>query len=231
MSDDWLKLVSDPEPWAPPRPLPSPVVTQRLVVRLYERGDGPALFRAISADRGSLLPWMVWARTDHQDEGDSIYYVEKSRRATAHRGCRTFPMTIVEHASGEIVGGTGLEDIRPGLRQAEIGYWVRGDRRRQGMCTEAVGGLISAAFRSVGEGGWGLRRVVIECAADNHASAGVCRKLGLRLEGRQQKARYLGPVGAGGPGYVDMLSFAVLAGEWDTKERRGGGASGPGGAG
>jgi RimJ/RimL family protein N-acetyltransferase len=221
MSDAWLTLIADPVPWTRPRPLPLPVETERLVVRCYRRDDGPALYRGIIADRAALLPWMAWARTDHQAESDSIYYVERSRRRMEQPDCIDFPMGMFDRATGELIGGTGLHDIRPGLRQAEIGYWVRGDRHGQGLCTEAIGALASAALTPRDQGGWGLRRLVIYNATANVASRRVCEKLGLRLEMRLRRARYLGPDGpGGGPGYHDVLGFAVLAEEWDVAAQR-----------
>jgi RimJ/RimL family protein N-acetyltransferase len=219
MSEEWLEWVGDPEPWTAPRPLPGPVTTERLNVRRLERGDGPALYRAIEASRDRILPWMAWALTDHQVVDDTVFYVERQRRAAGTPVCREYAMLIVDRAGGEVLGATGLHDIRPALRQAEIGYWVRGDRQGQGLCTEALAGLLGAALRPAEDGGWGFRRIVIYNAVENPASRRVCEKLGLRLELRSRGARYLSPK-AGGPGYHDLLGFAVLADEWDASAGR-----------
>lgn len=221
MSDAWLHFIRDPEPWVAPRPLPAPVETRRLLVRPYRRGDGPGLFATIATERVSLLPWMPWAHTDHRDEVDSIYFVERVRRAIEDPGCTEFPMAIVERASGAIVGGTGLVRIRPERREAEIGYWIAGSRQGQGLCTEAVGALLSSALQPARAGGWGLRRVVIHMGTANAASRRVCEKLGLRLEMRMKQEGYLGAVGPHpGMGYHDVLGFAVLASEWDFTRHR-----------
>lgn len=219
MSDSWRMQVQDPEPWVPPKPLPGPVETERLVVRRYDRGDGPALFRTIDAHRESLLPAMTWARTDHRYESDSIHYVDAARRAADRPGCNDFPMGMFDRSSGEVVGGTGLHRIVSEVREAEVGYWVRGDRQGSGLCTEAVAGLLSAAFQPVASGGWGIRRVVIFAAAWNPASMRVCDKLGLRRESHLKHDRYLAPE-AGGPGYHDTYGYGVLASEWDFGAQR-----------
>ena len=202
MSDRWLELIRDPTPWTRPEPLPGPIETERLIVRLYR-------------------PWMVWAREDHHEEADSIYYVERVRRAAAKPNCTSFHMVMLDRATGEVIGGTGLEDLSTGLHRAEIGYWVRAERQGQGICTEAVGALISSALGPRTEGGWGLRRIIIHNAVDNVASRRVCQKLGLRLEGRLRRARYLGPEGVdGAPGYTDLVLFGVLSDEWDFEHHR-----------
>jgi RimJ/RimL family protein N-acetyltransferase len=221
MSDAWLQLMRDPEPWTAPRPLPAPVETERLTVRPYRRGDGPLLFEAIAADRGSLLPWMPWAHTDHQSEVDSVYYVERVRRAAEDSTCGDFPMAILDRDSGRMVGGTGLVRIRRELREAEIGYWVRGSQQGRGVATEAVGGLLSAALRPARGGGWGLRRVIVHTSAANHGSRRLCEKLGLRLEMRMKHERYLAAVGGHtATGYYDVLGYAVLHDEWDFDAHR-----------
>ena len=163
MSDAWLKKLSDPSPWVAPDPRPPPIEVHGLVVRLFAPGDGPKVFEAINADRAALQPWMAWSTTDHLGVDDSIHYVERVRRAAEKPGCLDLPMGIFDRASGVQLGGTGLHNIRPELRSAEIGYWVRGDRQRSGICTRAIGALISSALRSADAGG--LRRIVIFNAA------------------------------------------------------------------
>jgi RimJ/RimL family protein N-acetyltransferase len=215
MSDAWMEKMRDPCRWAAPAPLPAPIQIEELVVRLYRKGDGPALFEAIDADRDALLPWMAWSSTDHLSVDDSIHYVERARRAVEKPDCIDFPMGIFDNRDGSLVGGTGLHRIRPSWREAEIGYWVRGDRQRRGICTRAIGALISSALRSAEDSGWGLRRIVIYNAVGNVGSRRVCERLGLRLEMRMRKERYLDVLG-----YMDMLGFAVLDDEWDFEAQR-----------
>lgn len=214
MSDAWMARLKDPRPWAAPRPLPPPATAGDICVRLYQRGDGHALFAAIDDRRDALLPWMIWASADPQTVDDSIFYVERCRRAYEKPDCLDFPMGIFDANSGVVLGGTGLHDIAPDLRQAEIGYWVRGSHQGRGVCTRAIGALISAGLRTPEEGGWGLRRILIFNDVENVASRRVCEKLGLRLEMRLQKDRCLDGV------YRDTLGFAVLANEWDFDTNR-----------
>lgn len=214
-SEAWLSKIRDPAPWMPPRRRPKPVVAGDVVVRSYEKGDGPRLFDAISAGREALLPWMAWATTDHRCPDDSIHFVERTIRASERPDCLDFPLAIVARGDGSIVGGTGFHRIRPDLREAEIGYWVRGDRQRAGICTRAIGALISSALTLQAQGGWGFRRILIFNAVENVGSRRVCERLGLRLEMRMRRERYLDPVG-----YHDTHGFAVLADEWDFAASR-----------
>jgi ribosomal-protein-serine acetyltransferase len=212
MSDAWLSKLRDPNPWSAPRPLPKAVEVGGFCIRLYEKGDGPALFSAIDEHRESLLPWMVWTTTDHRSVDDSIHYVEKVRRAYEKPDSVDFSMGIFDTKTKQLIGGTGFHHADPNLRCAEIGYWIRGDYQGKGVCTRVIGALISAGLRSIEDGGWGLRRLVIFNNVENVGSRRVCEKLGLRLEMRMKKERYLEPE------YRDMLGFAVLADEWDFEK-------------
>ena len=214
-------MVKDPNPWTPPQPLPEPVTTARLVVRLYRSGDGPELFRAVSEDRANLMPWMVWARTDHHTVEQSTYLAESFRRSAEKPDCSDYVMGIFERDSGALVGGTGLHRIDRGTRCAEIGYWVTSAARGQGLCTEAVGALVSSAMTPADDGGWGFRRIEIYNGSGNNASRRVCEKLGLRLEANRKQAGYLGPKGQDGAmGYHDVTGYAVLDFEWDYERNQ-----------
>jgi RimJ/RimL family protein N-acetyltransferase len=219
MSDSWLRFVTDPNPWKAPRPLPAEAVTPRAVVRLYRKGDGPALYAAIDRSREALQPEMVWTFTNHHDVDDSIHFVEHCRRAAEAEDCLDFPMGIFDRETGEVIGGTGLHRIRPGRREGEIGYWISGHLHGRGLCTEAIGALMTCAFTPASEGGWGFRRIVITNSEHNVASRRVCEKLGLRLEMRMRKERWFGPPGVEA-GYVDTRGYAVLAEEWDAAAHR-----------
>lgn len=188
-------------------------------MRLFGRGDGPALFDAVNTHRASILPWMLWAKTDHETVADSIYFVENNRRAAARADCRRYNMGIFDRKTGEVLGGTGLHGIDSGTLTGEIGYWVAGHRQGQGVCSEAVGGLISQALKAQRAGGWGLRRITVFTATDNTASQRVCHKLGLRLESRTKLDRRMHYEGEHGV-YCDSVGFAVLADEWDFEAHR-----------
>jgi len=217
----WLKLLSDPNRWTPPTPRPTRIETERLVVRVFEPDDAPAMFEAVNESRGSLLPWMVWAQTDHQSPPDSVYYIESTRRQWEKPDSTTFAMGIFEKSTGHFLGSTDLHGIRPELREAEVGYWIRASQRGTGICTEAAGAVISAALRPEDAGGWGLRRIVVFTAAENMPSRRVCEKLGLRLEQRRKQDRYQGAFGDHQSlGYHDSVGYAVLAGEWDFDRDR-----------
>lgn len=172
------------------------------------------MLEAINVDRESMMPWLPWVATDNRNVAECTYVVERCRREREKAGADDFTMGILDHA-GTPIGGTGLHRIHPEWSQAEIGYWVRADRRSQGLCTEAVAHLISAAVMPQERGGWGLRRIEIKCAGANVASQRVPRKLGLREESRLSGQRW-----TEGVGWDDTLTWGVVAEEWDCAGHR-----------
>src|SRR5262249_46539895 len=93
--------------------------------------------------------------------------------------------------------------------------WIRADRRGQGLCNEAVSHLLSWALTPANQGGWGIRRIEIHCAAKNAASVAVARRLALRQEMQLRHARWVP-----GIGWDDSLGWGALAEEWDTSRHQ-----------
>ncbi len=210
----------DARRWVAPSSLPGPVLTERLEIRRYELADAPALFDAVDGDRKALLPWLPWANFAHRSEAATLSFLRDCRRGYASIDAPNFPMGVFRRADGELVGGTGLHALVAQARQAELGYWVASAERGQGLCTEATAGLLSAAFTTQRDGGWGLRRIVIHCAALNVRSARVCDKLGLRREAVHVADRWFAGSQDIPAGYIDSHTYAVLEHEWDVERDR-----------
>lgn len=202
-----------PAPWSPPRPLPERCLTPRVEIRWWQHGDAAGMLRALDEDRASYLPWLPWVSSDNLNLGQCIYRIEANRRA--REAGEDFTIGWFDRATGQVLGGSGFHRLDPASHTAEIGYWLRPDRRGAGLCTEAVAHMISWGFAAKLDGGWGFRRIVIYCAGGNTASARVCAKLGLRHEVQQLRARWVD-----GRGWEDTLGWGVLAEEWDGRGHR-----------
>ncbi|MDX9911121.1 MAG: GNAT family protein [Phycisphaerales bacterium] len=202
--------------WTPPDPVPLRIETPRLVLRGYELSDIEPLFEQISKWRSTLAPWVSWAATRHKDVVETSEWVAGQILASRvgstqpHRG-----LLITDRATGAIVGGTGVHDIRPDTASCETGYWVAGDRRGQGIAGEACRHTISWALRAKDAGGLGLRRVRIYCSSANAASMRVIEKLGVRREVVQREDYFLD-----GIGLTDRIGWGVMAEEWDVGEHQ-----------
>lgn len=216
MSDTQATHTATPTPWTPPlRVLSGDQYSfehDGLRLRFWEDGDAAALFEAIDIDRESFLPWLGWVRTDNRSVEDCMATIVRmrSRRTRMEPMADDFTLGIFDAATGDALGGTGLHRVVHAAYEGEIGYWVRPDRRGQGICTRTVAALLSWAFTAQSDGGWGLRRVHIRCAASNRASQRVPRKLGLREEARLVQERWVDTIS-----WDDTLVWGVLESEWD----------------
>lgn len=197
--------------------MPAQFETRRLVLRPYTHDDAPALLQAVQTSRESLLPWLPWARSENRTLAECHYTIEKFLRDMAAPDCQAYAFAAFDKADGSLVGGSGFHHVIPATHQAEVGYWTRAERRRQGYCAEFTAGMISWLLTPCDSGGWGFRRIEIQCASRNLASQAVPRKLGLRQEARILQHRWLD-----GYGWDDTLMWGVLRDEWDaaTHQRR-----------
>jgi len=209
--------VSKPPEWTPPRPLPTPYETPRIVIRWWRPDDAAAMLAAIEVDRTALLPWLPWVRADNHTVAECVYNIERFRRTREQKESTPvdFAVGLFDHDSGEPIGGSGFHRIDIETHQAEIGYWVRGDRHRQGLGTEATAAMLTWGFAPIAEGGWGFRRIEIHCAGSNLGSRRIPEKLGMRLEMTLVRDRWVD-----GIGYDDTLGFALLATEWNPVTQR-----------
>ena len=120
---------------------------------------------------GRWMPWCHSART--MDEG--LTWLQNCQ-ANWDSGAE-YEFTVFTPA-GEYLGAAGLNQFNRAHNFANLGYWVRESRQRQGIAVEAATLLANFGFRSVG-----LSRIEIIVAEENHPSRGVAGKLGAQYEG------------------------------------------------
>jgi RimJ/RimL family protein N-acetyltransferase len=131
-----------------------------------------AAVRAINESLEHLQPWMAWAAEPATEEHLRRFFTEAAAQWDERHD---FGFSIIEEASGAVVGGCGLHG-RIGDHGLEIGYWVHVDRIGKGVATDAARALTDAAF-----GIGGIERVRIQCDVRNVRSARVPTKLGYQL--------------------------------------------------
>ena len=84
-------------------------------------------------------------------------------------------LAVTDPASGAVIGEVGLSQFDAERRAAMIGWWIGSGWRGCGRAGEAVALVVDWALA---EGG--LTAVMAEIDADNHASAAVARRAGMR---------------------------------------------------
>lgn len=193
--------------WRPPSPRPNDRIGDRVLLRYWVPADAPLMFDALAVDRQSFLPWLPWTEHDNRtvEECHAAIIRMHAKRESPHPEADDFTLGIFDRHSGVALGGTGLHRVNFLTNEAEIGYWIRADRRRQRLCSEAVALLISWAFEDASTGGWGLRRITIRCASRNVASQFVPRTLGLHQEATLASERW-----SEATGWDDTLVWGVM---------------------
>lgn len=146
--------------------LPGKIVTPRLVLRAPIRGDVPDLVRL--ADNKKIYD--VLARLPHPyTRADGIAFVEiMAQRADE----RPYAITL----NGQFIGITGFSYAEG--EPPELGYWLGEPHWSKGIMSEAVKGLIEAAFAT-----HAYPRIKSRALASNAASLNVLEKAGFKRIG------------------------------------------------
>jgi RimJ/RimL family protein N-acetyltransferase len=148
------------------------IETEHLVIRCWEPYDAPLLKEAVDVSVDHLLPWLPWAKDEPQTIDEKVELL-RGFRARFDRD-EDYVLGIFDREEENALGGTGWHN-RHGRGEIEIGYWVRADRAREGIASEATAALVKAGFE-----GLGLNRIEIRCDPENHASVAIPRNLGFR---------------------------------------------------
>lgn len=150
------------------------IETERLVIRCWQPTDAPLLKDAIDESLPHLAPWMPWAAAEPETVDTKVRRIRRWR--ANFDADDDYIYGIFSRDETQVLGGSGLH-TRAGDNAREIGYWIRGSHVRQGLATEMAAALTRVGFEVDGVG-----RIEIHCAPENHASAGVPRKLGYTHE-------------------------------------------------
>lgn len=158
--------------------LPTSIETERLLMRPPQAGDGAMLYAAITESLPELrrfLASLPWVAGEHTVESSEAY----CRNAQANFLARKdLPFLLLERATGQIVGATGLHRTVWTTLKTEVGYWGRTSRARSGFISEAVAAITTYAFAQ-------LRAARVEIITDeaNDASRRVAERCAFVLEG------------------------------------------------
>ena len=93
-------------------------------------------------------------------------------------------------------------------RMTRIGYWLGKEFEGRGLVTRTCKTLCDLAFDEMG-----LNRVEIWCAAENERCRRVPERLGMKPEGVFRQRELVADR------YLDMVSYSILAGEWNSKNQ------------
>lgn len=155
-----------------PIAIPAPIESKRLLLRLVEEADLPALLQIHSVDEVTrYLPYTTW--TSMMD-AKSWY----ERTLARHAEGSAMQFVIVEKASQQVIGTCLLFRFEPASARAELGYVLGQPYWGAGYMHEALSALLGFAFETLA-----LRRIEAEVDPRNLASDRLLLRLGFTREG------------------------------------------------
>jgi RimJ/RimL family protein N-acetyltransferase len=144
-------------------------------LRPWREGDDEALFDAVRESVGRVGRWLPWCHAGYgrNDAAAWIAHCQAGWNSGKH-----FAFAVFDVATGELLGGVGLNQRNRVHRHANLGYWVRESRQRQGVAAAAAGWVARFGFQQLG-----LVRIEIVIQPDNRASRRTAEKTGAKFEG------------------------------------------------
>lgn len=177
--------------------LPAPPLSDGVVaLRQWRADDVPALVEA--AQDPEIPRWTVVPTPYGEADARGFIAAQSERRA----GGDAAPFAIVAADDDRLLGSieVTLQDWRNA--RGEVGYWIAGYARRQGVALRSVRLISRWAFASLG-----LQRLELLVEPPNTASQGVAERAGYTREGvlrsyREMKGKR-----------VDFVLFSLLPGD------------------
>ncbi len=190
-----------------PQLSPHARLTPRLLLRPFRRRDAGAVHEAVMASIEDLQMWLPWASRDYS-KSVSQHFVRDSIAAWSEG--RAFDFAIRRQSEPDRhVGNASIWHTSKQNAVAEIGYWIRSDETRRGICTEAVAHLLGIGFEDLA-----LHRITLRIAVGNKASERIAEKLGFLHEGVLREDVKIGSR------WVDHTVWGLLSNEWKVERER-----------
>lgn len=184
-------------PW--PETIVPVLATARLALRPLAASDAEDAFAAFG-DPEAMRFW---------DQPVAADAPEVERRLTGLLGIpRAFAggWRLSLNDDGRFAGAIFYHHREPRNRRLELGWITVRALWRRGFMFEALGAVLTHAFRPESDGGWGTMRVEATIEPGNAASIALAGQLGFRLEGGPMRSRL-----AVGGAFRDQLMFGLLA--------------------
>ncbi len=143
-----------------------------------------------------------WTRLPYPyGQADAVAFVERSAIEATERTAQNY--VIIDPATGDLLGASGVHHVDEARSTLELGYWVAAAARGRGVASAAARLVALAAIEA------GFARVEAEVLVGNDASCRVLTKAGLTHEGTLRSVAADG-CGSGAP-RIDVHVFSLVA--------------------
>jgi len=150
------------------------IIANDLCIRPFAESDVSAFVFAVHESVETVGVWMPWCVATYS-EGDARLWFEKCLANV--RAKIAYDLGIFDASGNELYGGISINQININHKVANIGYWVRQSRQRQGIATRAVRSISDYGFKQLK-----LTRLEIVAAEKNRPSRAVAENVGAVLE-------------------------------------------------
>ena len=179
-----------------------PIVTERVRLRPFSRGDVDAVFAYRSL--AEVAEYLFDQPMSHEECAEAVR-ARTTQIAFAGEGDKIL-LAVERKDDGRLIGEVSLIWRSVADQQAEIGYILHPAEQGHGYATEAATALLAFAFETVG-----AHRVYARCDARNAASASVMQRLGMHEEAHfREHTHFKGR-------WDEELIYAILAEEWPSR--------------
>ena len=143
-------------------------------IRRYRSDDAGPLLEAVHESVAQVGHWLPWCHAGYS-LADAQGWIARCAQNWQDRSEYNF---VIVDDTGRLLGGCGLNQLRPEHQLANLGYWVRSSATGRGVATAAIRELANFAFRETN-----LMRLELVVATGNAASRRVAGKVGALDEG------------------------------------------------
>lgn len=148
--------------------------TDDLLLRTYTDADAAALADAVRESTATVGRWMAWCHAGFSEQ-DALAWFAVCREALKAESAYEFG--IFSAASGELLGGAGLNLVNKLHASCNLGYWIRQTRQHQRVAPRCARALAGFGFT-----GLAFKRIEIVVAEGNFPSMAVARAIGAQFE-------------------------------------------------
>ena len=141
-----------------------------ITIRTYQFSDVYPFFQAARESIAEVSRHLPWLHQAYSIEETQMWIEKMVPRLWKQQ--REYHFAITDAVTGSILGGCGLDQVNWVNQTANLGYWVRTSRTRQGVATAASKLLVRFGFEQLR-----LKRIDVVTSIENVSSARVAEKL------------------------------------------------------
>lgn len=153
-----------------PMQIPTELSDGTITIRTHQSSDVHPYFKAARESIAEVSRHLPWLHSGYSIK-EAQMWIEKVVPKLWEQQSE-YHFVITEVATGSILGGCGLDQVNWVDQTANLGYWVRTSRTREGVATAASKLLVRFGFEQLQ-----LKRIDVVTSIDNIPSARVAEKL------------------------------------------------------